>query len=390
MTMTPAAGNILVFVNSPAGTALSERGLQVARAAAPAKVLHREQGRLKAIAGFCGAVARERPETVYGIDNALAVVCGALVGRLLWGSQFILDSGDAVGPLRAKLARGNLIGGTLGSLLEKTGYLLATTVVARSSGLAERVRSLSRKPVVVIPDGFDSAQLPAANGDESRRRWGWSAAHLVVGVIGSAVWNERLNWCYGRDVIEAVARTKRDEVRGALIVRGNGVPRLRELAAQLGVADRVVFETPFDGYAVYEQIRGFDVGLSTQTNDAVGQCRTSGKLVQYLAAGVYILASRVGEAARVLPDAMTVPYEGAWDEQYFARLAQRIDGLPARPARPALRQLAAAVNHSLSERFEYAGLRLRWGELLRAPKWPLEAAADSPFSPIGSGGKEPA
>jgi hypothetical protein len=49
-----------------------------------------------------------------------------------------------------------------------------------------------------------------------------------------------------------------------------------------------------------------DICLSTQTNDVVGWVRTTGKLPLYLAAGRYVLASRVGEAARVLPEEMLV------------------------------------------------------------------------------------
>jgi glycosyltransferase involved in cell wall biosynthesis len=248
--------------------------------------------------------------------------------------------------------------------LERTGYLLSTVVVARSSGLAERVQSMTHRPVAVIPDGFDASLLPPDGGRVSRQRWGWTADHLVVGVVGSAAWNRQLSWCYGRDVLEVVARTQRTDVRGALIVRGDGIPKLKELATRLGVAERVVFETPRDGYAVYEQIRGFDVGLSTQTNDAVGQCRTTGKLVQYLAAGVYVLASRVGEAARILPDAMTVPYRGAWDGEYFSRLADRVDRLPARTV---CRQIGAEVGRSLRPRFEYTTLKLELAKLLGAP-----------------------
>jgi len=43
-------------------------------------------------------------------------------------------------------------------------------------------------------------------------------------------------------------------------------------------------------------------------------------------------ASRVGAAAALLPDEMLVDYHGAWDEDYFARLAARIDELPERRA----------------------------------------------------------
>jgi hypothetical protein len=74
-----------------------------------------------------------------------------------------------------------------------------------------------------------------------------------------------------------------------------------------------------------------DVCLSTQTNDVVGQVRTTGKLPLYLAAGRYILASNVGEAARVLEPEMLVPYEGVKDEQYPQKLSERIRTILAHP-----------------------------------------------------------
>jgi hypothetical protein len=80
----------------------------------------------------------------------------------------------------------------------------------------------------------------------------------------------------------------------------------------------------------WQQLAGVDVALSTQTNDVVGHVRTTGKLVQYMAAGRFVLASRVGAAAALLPDEMLVDYHGAWDEGYFARLAARVDELPDR------------------------------------------------------------
>jgi glycosyltransferase involved in cell wall biosynthesis len=75
-----------------------------------------------------------------------------------------------------------------------------------------------------------------------------------------------------------------------------------------------------------------DVCLSTQTNDLPGQVRTTGKLPLYLAAGRYILASKVGEAARVLPEEMLVEYDGTVDRSYPARLADRIERLLADPS----------------------------------------------------------
>ena len=52
-----------------------------------------------------------------------------------------------------------------------------------------------------------------------------------------------------------------------------------------------------------ENLGALDVVLSTQSNDVVGQVRTTGKLPLYMANGRFILATDVGEASLVLPDA---------------------------------------------------------------------------------------
>ncbi len=71
--------------------------------------------------------------------------------------------------------------------------------------------------------------------------------------------------------------------------------------------------------------------LSTQTNDLVGNVRTTGKLPLYLAAGRFILASRVGEAAIILDDDMLVDYDGVVDPTYPAKLAARVSQLLEAP-----------------------------------------------------------
>jgi hypothetical protein len=71
-------------------------------------------------------------------------------------------------------------------------------------------------------------------------------------------------------------------------------------------------------------LRVLDVALSTQTNNLPGRVRTTGKLPEYMAAERFILASRVGEAARLLPEVMLLDYAGAVDAAYPERLATRV------------------------------------------------------------------
>jgi len=209
----------LVLVNGPASSGLAERAVHIGNALTDASVVYREGGRTGAIGQFFAAICKLRPRLIYGIDNSLPVLIAALFARVACGARFVLDTGDAVGPLRAKMSR---LYGVCGSILERCGYALAELVVARSHGLAERIERISKRQTIVVPDGFDEARVPETDGEAARARWGCGPDTLVIGVIGSANWNAKLQWCYGRDVIEAVAQCKRRDCLGAVIVRETG------------------------------------------------------------------------------------------------------------------------------------------------------------------------
>ena len=122
-------------------------------------------------------------------------------------------------------------------------------------------------------------------------------------------------------------------VRGVLIGDGSGLDRIRARAESQGVSDRLYFAGRQPMHSLPDQLAASDVCLSTQSNDLVGQVRTTGKLPLYMACGKYILASDVGEASRVLPREMLVPYDGARDDGYPTRLADRVRMLVASPGR---------------------------------------------------------
>ena len=141
-----------------------------------------------------------------------------------------------------------------------------------------------------------------------------------------------------------------------MIGNGSGIPHLKARCREYGIEDRMVFldYVPYEKLPLYLGL--IDVCLSTQTNDVVGQVRTTGKLPLYLAAGRYILASDVGEAARILDREMLVPYEGVKDEQYPRKLAERITNILEHPEilNRAADQIALAKEH-----FDYSILSER-------------------------------
>ncbi|HVG77135.1 MAG TPA: hypothetical protein VNF03_03290 [Patescibacteria group bacterium] len=330
MDVAGSVTDTLILVNGDESGPLGERARWVAKAApAGAAVVYRAAGRTAAVRRFVQRLHADRPRVVYLVDAAIATVTAGLWARRL-GARIVLDTGDAIGALTRSAGTLGVVGAAGAPWLERLAYRLADTIVARSEGLAQHVRSMSRRPVVVGPDGYDPCAADQLDGASERRRRGIGEDRTVVGVIGSAHWNARLRWCYGRDVVEVVAAARRPDVVGLVLVRGDGLPHLRSLAQERRVADRVLFDDPGSPARAWHRLAAMDVALSTQTNDLVGQSRTTGKLVQYMASGRYVLASRVGTAATLLPAPMLVDYHGPWDEGYFARLAERVTALPDR------------------------------------------------------------
>jgi hypothetical protein len=128
-----------------------------------------------------------------------------------------------------------------------------------------------------------------------------------------------------------------------------------------GITDAVEFAGRVDYGDLPTRLQSFDICLSTQSNDVIGNVRTTGKLPLYLAAGRFVLASRVGEAARILPPDMLVDFQGQIDSEYPAKLAQRVESLIAKGTdfthRPECVELAR-------QHFDYDRLATRVGTVL--------------------------
>jgi len=173
--------------------------------------------------------------------------------------------------------------------------------------------------VHIIPDGVDLSAFSELDGSNVRRQLGLEGA-FTVGIQGHFTWYDSLGGGLGWELIQAMATRPQLGVHAILIGTGPGLERLRELADHLGIQDRihVVGRIPYDRLG--NHLAACDVLLLTLTNDIASQIRTTGKLPTYLAAGRYILASRVGGASDILPEEMLLPYYGAWDLSYPERL----------------------------------------------------------------------
>lgn len=324
-------------------------------------IAYRSRGKLFSILSFFAFLARVRPAVTYVFDISYSGVMAAGCYRKLFRNRLIVETGDAIVELVRSTGSRGRFGIWLTSRLEKFAFQIADRRVVRGSFHREW---LSRRGIEtdVIQDGVDTRRFTSENTGDLRKQHNLDGA-LTIGLVGSSIWSEKLQMCYGWELVEMIRLLKDNRVMGVMIGSGSGIPQLKARCRAYGIEDKILFLdfVPYEHLARYLNL--IDVCLSTQTNDLVGQVRTTGKLPLYLASGRYILASNVGEAARVLDPAMLVPYEGVKDELYPQKLAARIASLLEQPD---LLHIAEGNIALAKEHFDYSVLANRVGVVIEA------------------------
>ncbi len=277
------------------------------------------------------AAASAGADVVYAVDLAVVpVVAGGL--RSVAGATLVVDTGDSPADfLRLVSAGRSRVAAAC--LLEAVAFRAADLVVVRGPYHEAQLRARGVGHVVVIPDGVDRTVFRPWEDADLRRRLGLDDA-FTVGIQGNFTWFPALGGGMGWELVHAMAARPDLPIRAVLIGDGPGLAEVRLLAHRLGVGDRVhvVGRVP---YADLPRYLGLcDVCLLTLTDDPSSWVRTTGKLPGYLAAGRYVLATRVGTAADLLPEEMLLDYHGYWDDSYPERLAERPPRQGPRSHRP--------------------------------------------------------
>jgi glycosyltransferase involved in cell wall biosynthesis len=268
-----------------------------------------------------------KPDLLYVLNTALPGAPLACWWRLLRAVPFVLDTGDVIYEMARRSGITPFWKRPALWFVETAAQRLAHNVVVRGARHEEYLLSRGCPRVALIRDGFhEDAPVDPTRVEELRRQLGLESK-FVVGVLGSLIFSPRLKICYGWDLIEALALLAELPAHGLIIGDGDGRAWLEARAHQLGVSDRVTFLGRIPFASVPEHLRLFDLALSTQTNNLPGQVRTTGKLPEYMAAERFILASRVGDAAALLPESMLVDYAGEVDANYPQKLAERVRAL---------------------------------------------------------------
>ncbi len=323
------------------------------------RIAYRSRRKIISLVRFVAFLGRVRPALSYVFDMSYSGVVAASVYRWAGGNALAIETGDAIYELVRSTGSRGALGEWLTRWFERFSLRVADTIVVRGSFHRGRLARDGIK-VEVIQDGVDTRVFTPFPVDELRKEYGLKGL-LTVGLVGSSIWSERLQMCYGWELVEAISLLRDAPVKGVMIGDGSGIPRLKARCREYGIEEKMLFlgPVPYDQLPRYLNL--IDVCLSTQTNDVVGEVRTTGKLPLYLATGRYILASRVGEAKLVLGEEMLVEYEGVRDPQYPRKLAERVVRILENPdaLKRSLDNVALA-----KERFEYSVLAEKMVEVI--------------------------
>jgi glycosyltransferase involved in cell wall biosynthesis len=145
---------------------------------------------------------------------------------------------------------------------------------------------------LVIHNGVDLEPFESMNGELVRQRYELGTTR-VVGFAGS------LKAWHGVDLLlRAAARLDRD-VRVLIVGDGPERPRLEALAGELGIADRVVFTGAVAHHAIPDHLAAMTVAAAPYRGQSDFYFSPL-KIVEYLAAGLPVVASEQGDLARLV------------------------------------------------------------------------------------------
>ncbi|HCA27479.1 MAG TPA: glycosyltransferase family 1 protein [Betaproteobacteria bacterium] len=167
--------------------------------------------------------------------------------------------------------------------------------VSTSRYNADQITTRYHRPVTLIPNGVDTRLfVPGQRNAALRRRWSVPEAAPLVISVGRLV-----GWKGLHVVVDALAGL--GKAHYLIVGEGGERRRLEEMARRLGIADRVHFTGRVSHDQLPETLREADLFVQP----SIGEEAFGISVVEAMACGVPVLASRNGGLVEVVEDGKT-------------------------------------------------------------------------------------
>lgn len=319
---SPSAPRVAYLATQGDGSGDEARIADLLAPLRPTRLSFDRSHKARSCASVLTGILRERPDVVVMEGSGVAGGAAVIIARVVRGIPFVFSSGDAVGPYLG-LVRPWL--STPGRLYERLLCKLSAGYIGWSPYLVGRAITLGARRGMTAAHWSSNVlsepqrcELRAA----TRRRLDIPEAALVVGLVGSLKWNPRRSYTYGLELVDAVRRTARADLRVLIVGGGDGIRQL-ELRAGEDLGRRILLVGAVPREDVASMLSAMDVASLPQSLDEVGALRYTTKLSEYLGAGVPVVTGQL-PVAYDLDDGWLWRIAGAapWDPDYVAGMAR--------------------------------------------------------------------
>jgi L-malate glycosyltransferase len=223
---------------------------------------------------------KEKPQIVHTHASLSARLAARLAGVKIINTKHCIDS--------RKTGIKKLAGACVNTLL-------SDSIIAVSTAVKQNVadNGVSESKISVIYGGISQVkELGAEEREQIRLRWGIQAEDLVVGIVA------RLTEVKGHkhfiDAAEIISRAN-DNVKFMIAGTGPKEQELKELAAQRGLADRVIFTGFIDN--IYEILNIIDINVISSLSEAL--CLS---IIEGMCVGKPSVGTNIGGIPEVIKD----------------------------------------------------------------------------------------
>ncbi len=233
----------------------------------------------------------------------------------------------------------------------------AEAIAVVSEALATRLVALGipSEKVHVVPNGAEFGNfLDVPQRALCRKRFDLDGA-FVVGFVGSFK-----PWHGAETLLRAFVQLCREDPKARLLMVGDGPGALglQQLAMKLELADRVVFTGALPHEEIPGVLRAMDVAVAPFA-DVPGFYFSPIKLFEYMAAGVCVVASRLGQIAEIVEDGVNgLLCEPDDSESLLGKLRQ------ARESEELRSRLGAAAAGTIRDRYTWSHTARRLSEVI--------------------------
>jgi glycosyltransferase involved in cell wall biosynthesis len=239
-----------------------------------------------------GLLRKERPDLIYERHAFFLSATARLAEQ--HGVPLIVEVNELAGDERVR-AQPWFSG--LARAADRFTFARARRIVVVSPHLKRRIveMGVEEEKVLVLPNAVSEEMLAAAVEPEAVRERLGCRETIVVGFVGWFVAWHRLEV-----LLAQFAPLARKEPRLRLVLVGNGPLKeaLASQAAELGMADRVIFTGPVPHAEVPSHIAAFDIAVVPHSNEY----RSPIKLFECMALGRAVVAPGTEPIAQVIRD----------------------------------------------------------------------------------------